>query len=173
MSATPIEVRVRHLDQLFNVIDPAPFLDKALDPEAAEFILDAAEAAHHHDPLTVTIHVATDPGAAGAHVAEAVRNHFAWRAERDAHAVRQLRSFGRRSLVVGLGFLAFCLLAARLVGTAWPGPWAEVLTTGLTIVGWVSLWRPLEILLYEWWPLRWRERLHRRLAAARIEVRVG
>ena len=33
-----------------------------------------------------------------------------------------------------------------------------------------SMWRPMEIFLYEWWPLARERRLLRRLAAARIEV---
>jgi hypothetical protein len=37
-----------------------------------------------------------------------------------------------------------------------PGSFGDVFTQGLTIVGWVSLWRPVEIFLYEWWPL-WRD----------------
>jgi hypothetical protein len=33
-----IEVHVRELNQLFNSMDPSPFLDKDLDVDAAEFI---------------------------------------------------------------------------------------------------------------------------------------
>ncbi len=33
-----IEVHVRELNQLFNAIDPAPFRERDLDPDAEEFI---------------------------------------------------------------------------------------------------------------------------------------
>jgi len=33
-----IEVRVADLKQLFNAMDPSPFREKDLDPEAEEFI---------------------------------------------------------------------------------------------------------------------------------------
>lgn len=36
-----IEVLVGELKQLFNAIDPSPFRDKDLDPEAEEFIVEA------------------------------------------------------------------------------------------------------------------------------------
>lgn len=168
-----IEVRIKHLDQLFNVIDPAPFHDKALDPDAAAFIIDAAEEASQHAALALTVHL--DAGtAATEHVPEAVRNFFAWRADRTAHELRQLRSRGRRSLMVGLVFLAACLLLGQLVQRTWPtGPLAGFFQEGLIIVGWVALWRPLDALLYEWWPIRRRERLLRRLARAEVEVRIG
>lgn len=168
-----IEVRIRHLDQLFNVIDPSPFLDKALDPDAAAFIIDAAEEAPQHAALALTVHLDVGAGAVE-HVPGAIRNFFAWRADRAAHELRQLRARGRQSLIVGLLFLAICLGLGEFVsrlGSA--GPVAGVLREGLIIVGWVALWRPLDTLLYEWWPIRRRERLLRRLAAAEVTIRAS
>jgi len=34
-----IEVHVAELNQLFNAIDPAPFRQRDLDPDAADFIV--------------------------------------------------------------------------------------------------------------------------------------
>lgn len=168
-----IEVRIRHLDQLFNVIDPAPFLEKALDPDAAAFIIDAAEEAPDHATLALTVHLDSGVGATE-EVPRAIGAFFAWRADRAAHELRQLRARGRRSLLVGLGFLALCLaLGEGVVRTFSMGAVTEVLQEGLIIGGWVALWRPLDTLLYEWWPIRRRERLLRRLAAAPVTVRVG
>jgi hypothetical protein len=41
----------------------------------------------------------------------------------------------------------------------------------LIILGWVANWRPIEIFLYDWWPLAQRRRLYLRLASAPVEVR--
>jgi len=46
-----------------------------------------------------------------------------------------------------------------------------VLGEGLLILGWVALWRPLEIFLYEWWPLRRRMNVLRQLAQAPVWIR--
>jgi hypothetical protein len=72
--------------------------------------------------------------------------------------LNELLWIGLKALQVGVLFLAICLvLAAAIAGSnVAPGSFGDVLTQGLTIVGWVSLWRPVEILLYEWWPL-WRD----------------
>jgi hypothetical protein len=72
--------------------------------------------------------------------------------------LNELLWIGLKALQVGVLFLIICLvLAAAIAGSnVAPGSFGDVLTQGLTIVGWVSLWRPVEILLYEWWPL-WRE----------------
>jgi hypothetical protein len=60
---------------------------------------------------------------------------------------------------MGIVFLAGCLfLSAFLSGTALvPGFLGTLFSNGLEIAGWVSLWRPIEIFLYEWWPY-WREK---------------
>jgi hypothetical protein len=47
---------------------------------------------------------------------------------------------------------------------------ARVLEESLIIVGWVANWRPLEIYLYDWWPIRRRVLLYRRIAAAPLKV---
>jgi hypothetical protein len=40
----------------------------------------------------------------------------------------------------------------------------------LIIVGWVALWRPLEIFLYDWWPIARSRQLYKRLAAASVTL---
>jgi hypothetical protein len=72
-------------------------------------------------------------------------------------ALNELLWTGLKALQLGVLFLASCLvLAAAIAGSnVVPGSLGDVLTQGLTIVGWVSVWRPVEIFLYEWWPY-WR-----------------
>jgi hypothetical protein len=38
------------------------------------------------------------------------------------------------------------------------------------IGGWVAMWRPLEIFLYDWWPLARRQRMFDKLARARVSL---
>jgi hypothetical protein len=45
-----------------------------------------------------------------------------------------------------------------------------LIAESLIILGWVVNWRPLEIFLYEWRPIRRDANLFRRLATARIKV---
>jgi hypothetical protein len=69
---------------------------------------------------------------------------------------------GAASLAIGLLFLFACLVArevvARIAGAA-----AAIVAEGLLIMGWVAMWRPLEILLYDWWPIWRQRRLYRAL----------
>jgi len=45
-----------------------------------------------------------------------------------------------------------------------------VLGEGLVIGGWVAMWRPIEILLYDWWPLRRELADRERLRDLRVEL---
>jgi hypothetical protein len=43
----------------------------------------------------------------------------------------------------------------------------------MLIVGWVTMWRPLEIFLYDWWPIRRRSLVLGKLAAMSVTLRAG
>jgi len=53
------------------------------------------------------------------------------------------------------------------------GPLARAFEESLIIVGWVANWKPIETFLYDWWPLRRRRDLYRRLQNAAVEINVG
>ena len=41
----------------------------------------------------------------------------------------------------------------------------------MLIFRWVANWRPIEIFLYDWWPIVRRRNLYQRLAAAQVELK--
>jgi hypothetical protein len=47
----------------------------------------------------------------------------------------------------------------------------QVLDEGLIILAWIAMWRPVEVLAYEWVPLLHKRRLYERLAGIRVAVR--
>lgn len=168
-----IELNLREIEQLFNTMDPSPFHEKDLDDDAAEFILSWAQEFHRPEPVDLVIHLEKFPTAHNVQrvAEEAVHHYFAYRARLNELEFKRLMKQGRMSLLVGLSFLAACLLLMELLAskydTALPGFFKE----GLTIVGWVAMWRPLEIYLYEWWPLRRRGQILEKLSRMAVEVR--
>ena len=166
-----IEMKLRELAQLFNSMDPSPFLDRDLDADAEEFIVSWAREHPKDHELELSIQLATPPPpdrVAG--VEEAVHHYFSVRAQMKQHEFQQLLHRGRLSLAIGLGFLAGCLFLSGFAGGLGSGMFAGVVREGLMIIGWVAMWRPLEIYLYDWWPLRDELRLLERLA--RMPVRL-
>jgi hypothetical protein len=166
-----IELRLRELAQLFNSLDPSPFLERDLDADAEEFIVGWAREVHLGHELELVVHLTETPRPdRAASAGDAVRHYFATRAKMKQREFRLLMRRGRVSLVVGLLFLAACLGLERLIlGTA-TGPFGMIVATGFTIVGWVAMWRPLEIYLYDWWPVREERLNYERLA--RMQVRL-
>ena len=86
--------------------------------------------------------------------------------------INELFRIGRRSLAIGFTILTICLLLAHFaVRVLVDEPLRRLLEESLLILGWVANWRPLEIFLYDWWPLVRRRDLYWRLSKAAIEVR--
>lgn len=182
MSSLPASPGVRHielnlhgLDQLFNTMDPSPFHEKDLDHDAEEFIVGWAQEFHLHEPVDLIIHLSKAPEGHDAQrvAGDAIHNYFAYRARLNDLEFKRLMKQGRLSLGVGLSFLGVCFLILELwllrTGSAPP----SFLKEGLTIAGWVAMWKPLEIYLYEWWPLRRRGRTFEKLSRMPVQVRLG
>jgi hypothetical protein len=168
---TVITLRLRELRQLFNSMDPSPFIERDLDADAEEFITSWARELPSNRELELVIQLAlpsTRDRIAG--VEDAVRRYFAARAGIKRLEFGQLMRRGRLSLGVGLIFLVSCLLLGQLVANSGFAEVANIVKEGLTICGWVAMWRPLEIYLYDWWPLV--EERRRLNLLARIRVRI-
>lgn len=170
-----IELRIRQLAQLFNSMDPTPFRNRDLDPEAEAFIESWAQEFPSGGRFHITIHLEepaeeTEPIALAR---EAIHNFFRYKAELTRHQFNQLLRHGRVSLAIGFSFVAVCLLAADAVGELATGTFSTILRESLTIVGWVAMWRPMQIFLYDWWPLAQRRRLCVSLSHAQVHVLPG
>jgi hypothetical protein len=166
-----IRLRLRDVNQLFNSMDPSPFLQKDLDDDAEDFIVSWAREMPVDAHITLRIYLdhwpPEDPGPM---VKTAVRNYFAYRARMANLDFKNLLSQGRTSLVIGLVFLSACLVLSNVFLAKRAGTGALITRESLTIAGWVAMWRPMETYLYDWWPLRRRMRLFRKLARMPVEV---
>jgi hypothetical protein len=169
-----IELKLREISQLFNSLDPSPFNEQDLDSDAEEFIVGWARELPRGRPLHLILHLERPlpEGRDSASVAEAIRHYFTYRASITRLELRQLFKQGRMSLLIGTAFLAGCLLLGRMIAPDESGAARAVAREGLTIGGWVAMWRPMEIYLYDWWPLWRRSLLQRRLGQMKIDIRL-
>jgi hypothetical protein len=163
-----IEVHLGELRQLFVAIDPSPFRDRDLDPKAEEFIVGWAKDLPRDTSLALVVDLDREAGLPdeAAVLRDAIHEFFRHRAQTYRQRLRELFRVGRTSLVIGLvalgDFLATLMKGSRI---------GEILRESLTIGGWVSMWRPLEVFLYDWWPIRNEARLSDRLAAMPVRIR--
>ena len=172
-AAHELRLYVGELRQLFDSMDPAPFRERDLDAKAAEYIVDSAREAPRGAPLGLTVQFGREAGAGSAAtlLSDAVHEHFGRSAAGKRRELRELFRTGRISLAIGVGFLAVAIALAQYLGeriASESGAW--LVSESLIIGGWVALWRPMEIFLYDWWPIRAEARLFDRLAAMPVRV---
>jgi len=168
-----IEVRVKELSQLFNSLDPSPFPERDLDDDAAEYIVGWARELPTHAELAIAIHLPELEArkAEGRDLRTALLNYFVQRAEAQQRELNELFRIGRRYVAIGLPILIVCFMSSQIVrAQLGAGPLASTIAESLLLVGWVANWKPIETFLYDWWPLRRRRDLYRRLAAAEVII---
>jgi hypothetical protein len=166
-----IELRIVKLAELFNSMDPTPFHHRDLDTDAVEFLESWAMEFPQDSHFRIQIHIEQMPKEDPAPVmVEAIHNYFEYKSVLARRNLRLLLLEGRTSLLIGLGFLAVCLLGADLLPASPGNTFLRVLKESLIIGGWVAMWRPMQIFLYEWWPLVRRGKIYRKLGQATVHV---
>jgi hypothetical protein len=169
-----IEVRIQRVAQLFNSFDPSPFHERDLDRDAEDYIVGWARELPLNAPLKIIIHLPkeAESEAESRGLKSALANYFNERAVVQQRELNELFRVGRLYLLMGSFALVACLLggqAARaMLGN---GPVATTISESLILLGWVANWKPIETFLYDWWPIKRRRDLFRRLASATVELK--
>jgi len=166
-----IELRIGTLAELFNSMDPTPFHHCDLDTDAQAYLESWAMSYPAESHFRVIVHIADMPEAdPEPTVREAIHNYFDFKAVVNKRNLSLLIREGRTSLLIGLGFLSVCLMGADWLPAAGTNTFARIFKESLLIGGWVAMWRPMQIFLYEWWPLVRRGRIYRNLSQAKVHV---
>ena len=169
-----IQLKLRDPAQLFNSMDPSPFDEKDLDHDAEEFIVSWARELPPNDPLHLMVHFERPlpPDQNESSIGDSVHHYFDYRASINRLELRQLLKQGRLSLIIGVAFLLLCISGSRFTTVHFgSAPFSATFSEGLTIAGWVAMWRPMEVFLYDWWPIKRRGALLQRLSQMEIQVR--
>ena len=167
-----IEVHVTELRLLFNPIDPSPLAEKDLDPRAEEFIVSWARAARRDARLALQVYI-DSPGVSDevTNASDAIREFFSQRSLSASRRLSQLFRVGRTSLLIGITFLTVAVTLGTMVASALgERPIGALVQESLLIGGWVAMWRPLEIFLYSWWPIRAERKLYERLSTMPVRI---
>jgi hypothetical protein len=169
-----IELRMREANHLFDPLDASSFTERDLNHRVEEFIVESLQELNTKDACEVVLHFDQPRTISDEEisVARAIRGYFARRARILQFKLHQLIRRGLISLVIGLAFLGMFFLSGRmLVHLMGENAFTTLVTESLIIGGWVAMWRPLEIFLYDWWPILGERRLYDRIS--RIPVRVA
>lgn len=164
-----IEVHLQDLSKLFDAMDPSPLRCKDLHPNVVEHIVDSARDLPSRTPLALILHV-DQPALSQrdeATMCDATRTFFTNRSSQARHRLRLHLRRGVISLFIGLSVLAAALIGSNFLGE---GTIASTLRETMDIGGWVALWRPMEMFLYDWWPIVGDRRFYKRLGCMPIQI---
>ena len=147
-------------------------MKKSLTTDAEDYIVDTVQ-----DFPTKTkfmIHLYLPPPLVASDEAKkiipAIHNHFRYRMLVTERKYRLKVRFGWFSLLVGLSFLAIALIASQLVAAMNMYIIAQLLSYSLLIIGWVAMWQPITVFLYQLWPIIRLKRIYEKIRTIEIEV---
>ncbi|MDZ8053728.1 MAG: hypothetical protein RMX68_027010 [Aulosira sp. ZfuVER01] len=168
-----IEIRLGNISQIFNSFDPSPFLEKDLDEDAESYIVQSVSEFQLKTPLKLVFYLPQQFHEKAMQILpEAIHNYFDYKKNNAATELRLVLRQGRLSLMIGLLFLGVCISVSKLVMLLGNGMFANIVTEGLLILGWVAMWRPLEMFLYDWWPIHRTQQVFEKLSCMTIEIRI-
>ncbi|MEO8063525.1 MAG: hypothetical protein ABI821_12355 [Pseudomonadota bacterium] len=170
-SSATVSIHVRDPAQLFNSLDPSPFWDRDLDRDAATFIEEEFAEKRSADVWHLNVHVPDGPASAG-DLQQAVENYYGRLASSARRELRDNLRLGELGLLGGIAVFLLCMGLRQLLQGALENM-PRILDEGLIILAWLALWRPTEVVAYEWVPHHRKRRLYERLAAIRVSVKSG
>jgi len=167
-----IEVTLRNSRQLFDSRDPSPFIERDLDDKAREYIVSVTRKFSPHSHFKIIFYFSEElhDQITPQIIEEAVHNYFSYNAELTRKKIRHTLKQGRFALLTGIITLVTCLSLSLWIGKQQSLLFSTILKEGLMILGWVAMWRPMDVFLYSWWPQIEDRRILRKLANAPVET---
>jgi hypothetical protein len=152
-----LRLELQGLEELFSESGFDPLGGRAEELPGLERLLDELRPLPRGVPLHTTLVLPARERAPDleARCRAALRDVLDRRLVRNRNDARSVRQEGYATLWRGLAFLALCLAGSSLMAVVdfAPGFIERFIDEGLVIAGWVALWYPLDVLLYQRWPL--------------------
>jgi hypothetical protein len=102
---------------------------------------------------------------------EALRENFRRRAQAERRRLARLFRDGRLSLLIGVLFVAAAIVVSDAIAALFATQrLVQLVQDSVVIAAWVALWHPVNIFLYDWWPVRAQARLFDRLAQMEMKL---
>lgn len=168
-----IEVRVKNAQQLFDVRDPAPFRERDLDDDFVEYISTSVEEIGYNSNLKIVINIGEKEAESidKLIIKEAIRAYLDYQIELKRLHLSKLFRTVRLFLFFGLASLFTCLFVARTIEKRFdPDSFFYVTREGFVILGWVAIWKPFELVLFDWYPVFDKIKLLRKLRDCEIDI---
>ena len=174
MNGTPeIKLQLLNINELLR--SPVSIYHKrTLKSDAEEFIVEEAEAFPRKSAINMRVHLALSEVKHKDDIAPAIHNHFLYRRIQSKKKYKRIFQYGWRTLFIALGLLALIYSFTQITLHLMPhNRLVLFFRESFIILGWVALWRPLELLLYDWYPIKTNINLYYRLEHSNVQVIVN
>ena len=165
-----------HLDDIqYLLMDPEP--DSEMFVSGMDYLYSDIKTYSRHEKFTITIVLPQEKITEDLvnRTREKMKRYCRFKIEENQKELIALRREGFNALRVGITVLVICLVLATALTLAAKSGITNILAAllaiigqGFVIAGWVAMWRPAEILLYDWWPFRRDIRIYHQIADADI-----
>ncbi len=171
-SSGRIEIRVQHVDDLFQSFDPAPMEERRIAVEADAYISERAAELSDAHPFRLLIQLPAGESHCSDAVQRAFRTHFATAAKIRKSMIRQHFRASWRTFFMAVLAAIMLVTLSQAIAAASEAALMNKFANGLSIAVWVVLWRPFEMLIHDWRPMDREYRLYRRLEGIEVESMV-
>lgn len=167
-----VELKLKTPRQLFDERDPAPFRERDLDDDAAEYIVSSVRELKDQGDVRLSLYFESlgEFENKPSDIARAIHQFFAYEADRKRRELKETFHHGLISLAIGMTFLSLCVWFAHGIEKENASLFQWFTYEGLMLMGWVSMWKPINTFLYEWWPIAEDVKTFKRLAIMDVEI---
>ena len=181
-SSDSLRLALRDVGQMFNapLVDPlsaSPL--EVLGVSGAKFVLQQLETRRHIETETLHLVLHSDKitPILAEQIEKALRRYAEYRIQEEQALARETRRRGWRVTFAAVLLLAFFLALAQFFASEYTEGMRPLLRTtleyGFEIVGWVMLWHPIEVLVFEPIAIKHSINALRRLVELRVVVEQG
>ena len=168
-----LTLHLARLEELLVAPDPRPLDGRFEDRSGVDRLMDCLRAGYCRRLTRVHTRLVLDELPAPEtrrRVGGALRALWLHQDARLAEQLVTVRRDGLRALGKGMLFVLVCMIASAAVSktTFLPELMRNLISGGIVVAGWVALWNPMELLLYDRWPLGRDRKLYRLIAEMEI-----
>lgn len=162
-----IKISSKNVKDIYNDFDKeSSFSKKDLDEELVEYIIDSVKEIGS-EAFVIKFYFDEDLGfEVKKRVENSIKSFFEYLQELEKKAMREQIKNAMIFMAIGVFFTALSITFGK---TSHESVVHEVISEGLMVAGWVSLWESLATFLIKWLPLSKKLKTYRKIAASDVE----
>ncbi|MDA3799895.1 MAG: hypothetical protein PF692_12530 [Kiritimatiellae bacterium] len=165
-----IDITAPRAEDLYNDFDKsAPYIRRDLDSDFVDYLIECARELKR-EPFILRLTIEQPPNDdKQSRIRRSMNSYFMYLAESKHHQVMLM--FRRSAILFSIGLAVLFISVSNFDFMSIESVVANMISEGITVVAWVALWEAFAVFLIEWFPLRRKIALYRRIANAKVTFR--